>query len=77
MTDLKTEGDLTRAKGKIREAWGDVTDDDVDRAQGNKDQLIGTIKQKTGETADTIREKLSRLLGEDHEGGGKDTNEGA
>jgi uncharacterized protein YjbJ (UPF0337 family) len=65
MSDLQTDGNLERAKGKIRETWGDVTDDDIESARGNMEQLVGTIKQKTGEAADSVREKLSRLLGDD------------
>ncbi|MEX1253336.1 MAG: CsbD family protein [Dehalococcoidia bacterium] len=64
MSDLQTDGSLERAKGKIRETWGDVTDDDVASAKGNVEQLVGTIKQKTGEAADSVRQKLSQLMGD-------------
>lgn len=65
MSGLRTDGNLERAKGKIRETWGDVTDDDVANAKGNVEQLVGTIKQKTGEAADSVRQKLSQLMGDD------------
>ena len=52
-----------QVRGKIRSTWGDVTDDDVDRSKGDLESLIGTIKEKTGETTESIREKLSELLG--------------
>ena len=61
MTNLKEEGMLDKFKGKIRETWGDLTDDDVEKAHGNWDQLIGTIKQRTGEAEDSIRERLNRM----------------
>ena len=61
MSDLKTEGFLQKIRGKIRQTWGSITDDDVDKARGNLDQMIGTIKQKTGESEDSIREKLSSM----------------
>jgi uncharacterized protein YjbJ (UPF0337 family) len=61
--DQQTEGRFKQAKGKIRSTWGDVTDDDVDRAQGNVESLVGTIQQKTGEATESIRNKLSELLG--------------
>ena len=60
--DLKTEGKWDQARGRIREAWGDLTDDDLDRTEGNWDRLVGTIKEKTGETVDAIEKKLKGLL---------------
>jgi uncharacterized protein YjbJ (UPF0337 family) len=61
MADLKTEGLLQKIRGKIRETWGNITDDDMDKARGNLDQLIVTIKQKTGESEESIRAKLNRM----------------
>jgi uncharacterized protein YjbJ (UPF0337 family) len=53
-------------KGKIRETWGDLTDDDFDKAHGNWDQLVGTIKERTGETEESIRERLNHVRDEDY-----------
>jgi uncharacterized protein YjbJ (UPF0337 family) len=61
MSDLKNEGMMQKLKGKIQSIWGDITDDDVDRAQGDRNQLVGTIKQKTGEREEDIRRKLDDL----------------
>jgi uncharacterized protein YjbJ (UPF0337 family) len=55
------EGTFQRLRGKIRSTWGDITDDDMDKAGGNLDQLVGTIKQKTGEAEEAIRERLARM----------------
>jgi uncharacterized protein YjbJ (UPF0337 family) len=66
MADLKTEGMFQKLRGKVRTVWGDITDDDMDRAGGSFDKLIGTIKEKTGETEDAIRRRLERL-GDDDE----------
>jgi uncharacterized protein YjbJ (UPF0337 family) len=52
------EGRWDQARGKIRETWGDVTDDDIDQTRGNWDQLVGKIKERTGEATDTIERKL-------------------
>src|SRR5687767_11129933 len=60
--DLKREGMWDQAKGRVKEAWGTLTDDDLDRTEGKRDRLVGTIKQKTGETADTIEQKLDQIL---------------
>jgi uncharacterized protein YjbJ (UPF0337 family) len=61
MAALKNEGMMQKLKGKIQSIWGDITDDDVDRAQGDRNQLVGTIKQKTGEREEDIRRKLDDL----------------
>lgn len=44
----RIEGQWKQAKGKIREQWGNLTDDDVDRIAGNRDQLIGKIQERYG-----------------------------
>lgn len=56
------EGKWEEAKGRIKEAWGALTDDDLDKSQGNWQQLIGTIRQKTGEGFDTVEAKLTKAL---------------
>jgi uncharacterized protein YjbJ (UPF0337 family) len=52
------EGQWTELKGKVRERWGKLTDDDLDRIAGKRGQLIGTIQQKYGEA----REKAERQV---------------
>ena len=44
------KGNWTEMKGKAREQWGDLTDDDMDRIAGQKDQMIGALQQKYGRT---------------------------
>jgi uncharacterized protein YjbJ (UPF0337 family) len=63
--DLKTEGKWDHYKGRIREAWGSLTDDDLERSEGRYDQLVGTIKEKTGEATDTVEAKLKDILDRD------------
>ncbi|HSJ83013.1 MAG TPA: CsbD family protein [Acidimicrobiia bacterium] len=56
---LQDEGTWQRVKGKIRETWGDLTDDDMEKARGNFDQFAGRVKEKTGETAEDIQRKFA------------------
>ncbi len=56
------EGRFQDVKGRIKESWGSLTDDDLDRTEGKWDQLVGTIKDKTGETRGQIEEKLQKIL---------------
>lgn len=62
MTDsagkTKWEGRWDQLKGKAKQAWGDLTDDDVDVAEGNYDEMVGRIKERTGEAEQDIRRSL-------------------
>jgi uncharacterized protein YjbJ (UPF0337 family) len=42
------KGDWTQFKGKIREQWGKLTDDDLGQVEGKKDQLVGLIQSRYG-----------------------------
>jgi uncharacterized protein YjbJ (UPF0337 family) len=46
MNDDRMKDNWKELKGKIKEKWGKLTDDDLDVAEGNRDQLIGKIQQK-------------------------------
>jgi len=41
-------GQWTQMKGKAREQWGELTDSDLDRIGGRKDQLVGLLQEKYG-----------------------------
>ena len=55
---LADDGRWQQARGQIRQTWGAITDDELDGARGNWDSLVGAIKEKTGEAADAIGDKL-------------------
>jgi len=57
-TQTKWEGRWDQLKGKARQAWGDLTDDDLDVAEGNFEEFVGRIEERTGETAEAIRNRL-------------------
>ncbi|MGH8935775.1 MAG: CsbD family protein [Acidimicrobiia bacterium] len=59
---LQLEGRWDQARGRVKEAWGVLSDDDLDRTEGKWDQLVGTIKEKTGESASAIERKLDDIL---------------
>ncbi len=57
-------GNWNEVRGKIKEKWGKLTDDDLRVFSGNVDQLIGRIQQKTGETREAIEEFIDQLADE-------------
>ena len=60
-TRQKWEGRWDQLKGRVKEAWGALTDDDLDVAEGDYEQLIGRIKERTGEAREAIRRRLDEL----------------
>jgi len=52
------QGNWNELKGKLREKWGQLTNEDLTMAQGNVDQLIGLIQRKTGEARSSIEDFL-------------------
>jgi uncharacterized protein YjbJ (UPF0337 family) len=55
---LQFEGKWDQMRGRVKEAWGALSDDDLDRTEGKWDQVVGTIKEKTGDSMDVIERKL-------------------
>ncbi|MGE4242583.1 CsbD family protein [Ramlibacter sp.] len=48
MNQDRIEGRWKQLKGKLRERWGKLTDDDIDVIAGRRDQLLGRIQQRHG-----------------------------
>ena len=62
MTDDRLEGKWKEAVGYIKKQWGEITDQDLEKIKGNKDQLIGMIQNKYGETKEAIENKINDWL---------------
>lgn len=61
LSEQTMQGHWNEIKGKLRSKWGQLTDDELQRAQGNVSQLIGTIQRKTGEARENIEEFFDQL----------------
>lgn len=57
----QAQGAWRQFRGRLQEAWGAITDDDVDRFKGQRDQLIGQIQEKTGEAREKVARKVDEL----------------
>lgn len=64
-TEMRMKGRWQEAKGKIKERWGELTDDELDQIEGNWDQLVGAIRQKTGDAAEKIEQELAEMFDSD------------
>lgn len=58
MDSDRIEGPLKEAGGKVKEAWGDVTDDERTEAEGQADQVEGKLQNEWGETKDDVRDAV-------------------
>jgi len=61
MSDLKLRGTWNELKGKIKQAYGDLTDDDLIHEEGKDDETLGKLQQKTGKTRDELVSWLNSL----------------
>lgn len=52
------EGKWQQLRGRVREQWGKLTDDDVDVIAGKRDQLIGVLQQRYGTARDEIERQV-------------------
>ena len=59
---IADEGRWQQLRGRIRQVWGALTDDEIENSKGSWDKKVGTIKVKTGETADAIEDKLKGMF---------------
>jgi uncharacterized protein YjbJ (UPF0337 family) len=57
-----TKGNWKIAKGKLKQRWSELTDDDVTYVEGKEDELFGRIQRRTGQT----REEIERYLRNEH-----------
>ncbi|GMV95465.1 MAG: hypothetical protein AMXMBFR82_52430 [Candidatus Hydrogenedentota bacterium] len=56
------EGNWGVFKGKLREKWGELTDDELDQMKGQRDRLLGTIQAKYGESREQVEREMSELV---------------
>jgi len=54
----RIEGNWKQLKGKIKEQWGNLTDDDLDKIAGKREQLEGKIQERYGITKDAARKDV-------------------
>jgi uncharacterized protein YjbJ (UPF0337 family) len=61
MTKLQFKGGWNEVKGKLKQKYGQLTDDDLTFAEGKDDELLGRLQQKLGRTKDELRKELEDL----------------
>jgi uncharacterized protein YjbJ (UPF0337 family) len=56
------EGKWKEMRGQVKEWWGKLTDDDLDKVGGNADQIIGLLQQKYGYTHQRAEEEFNQRI---------------
>ena len=64
MNDDILEGQWKQVKGNIRNWWGKLTDDDVDRIAGKSEKLVGLLQERYGWTKERANEEFTTRLAE-------------
>jgi uncharacterized protein YjbJ (UPF0337 family) len=55
MDNLIVKGTWNTLKGKLKQAYGNLTDDDLKYEDGKEDELLGRLQKKTGKTKDELK----------------------
>jgi len=58
MDTLKIKGEWNIIKGKMKQKWGNLTDDDLVYSEGKMDETIGRIQKRTGQTKEEIEKVI-------------------
>ena len=58
----RVEGDWRQLKGKVKEQWGKLTDDQIDQVAGRRDQLVGLVQEKYGIERDAAERDVDSWL---------------
>ena len=61
MNELKFKGEWNELKGKLKQKYAQVTDNDLLFEEGKEDELLGRLQKATGETKEAIRKHISEL----------------
>lgn len=55
MTATETKGNWNILKGKLKQKWANLTDDDLEFTEGKADEVIGRIQKRTGQSQEEIK----------------------
>lgn len=56
------KGKWNQLKGKVLQKWGDLTDDDMDRINGTRDELVGLLQERYGRVREDAEQEVDDFL---------------
>ena len=61
MNKLQFKGSWNEVKGKLKQTYGQLTDDDLAFAEGKDEELVGRLQKRLGKSKEEVREMISKL----------------
>ena len=58
MNKLQIKGSWNEVKGKLKQKFADLTDDDLTFAEGKEDEMVGRLQQRLGKSEEEIRRAI-------------------
>jgi len=58
---LQMKGTWNEVKGKLKQKYGQLTDDDLTFAEGKEDELLGRLQKRLGRTKDELRAEIEDM----------------
>lgn len=58
---LQIKGNWNEVKGKLKQKYGQLTDDDLMFAEGKEDELLGRLQKRVGRTKDELRAEIEDM----------------
>ncbi|HNP18758.1 MAG TPA: CsbD family protein [Fulvivirga sp.] len=61
MDKLQLKGNWNTIKGKMKQKYADLSDDDLTYQEGKADELLGKLQKKTGKAKEELRKEIESL----------------
>lgn len=61
MTSMELKGRWNEVKGKLKQKYAELTDDDLTFVDGKEDELFGRMQQRLGKTKEEIRSEVESM----------------
>lgn len=61
MTTLKLKGQWNQVKGKLKQKYGELTDDDLTFTEGKEDELLGRLQKRLGTSKEELRKEIESM----------------
>ena len=59
--NLQLKGNWNEIKGKLKQKYGQLTDQDLMFAEGKEDELLGRLQKRLGKTKDDLRAEIEKM----------------
>jgi uncharacterized protein YjbJ (UPF0337 family) len=61
MTTMNLKGNWNEIKGKLKQKYGQLTDDDLTFAEGKEDELLGRLQKRLGKSKEDVRAEIEKF----------------